>query len=176
MSHAMADLTTLSMSTLSMSSSELRDYATVVAATVALLVFILNVSSQMRGRRIENLARFNEVHERLFSPESYLGRHLASFEQGTPKRDRSDLDMEARFHRMLLEIERLAILANNSAVPRETQVYMFGSYAPRILGLMTEEERNSMFWELAREYLKRVAADSEQYAGLSPDHRAKFWK
>jgi len=35
--------------------------------------------------------------------------------------------MEARFHLMLLDVERLAILANNKAVPRHTQVYMFGA-------------------------------------------------
>ena len=38
-----------------MTSSELRDYATVVAATVALLVFIFNAISAGRNRRIENL-------------------------------------------------------------------------------------------------------------------------
>ena len=42
-----------------MNTSELRDYATVVAATVALLVFIFNTRSQYRSRRIENLTRFN---------------------------------------------------------------------------------------------------------------------
>lgn len=42
--------------------------------------------------------------------------------------------MEKLLHLMLREIERLAVLANNKAVPRSTQVYIFGSYAPADAG------------------------------------------
>jgi hypothetical protein len=159
-----------------MSSEELRNYATVVAATVALLVFILNVWSQMRNRRIENLARFNEVHQRLFANNGYLARNLKAIEDGTMERDIKDPQMEARFHLMLLEIERLAILANNRAVPRSTQIYMLGSYSPTILKLMTDEERSSMYWELARRYLDGIATDAERYKNLTPAERAQFWR
>lgn len=103
-----------------MTSDELRNYATVVAALVALLVFIVNTWSQNRNRRIENLSRFNQVHQRLFSDNSYLARNVAAIESGTMRRDTSDPESEARFHLMLLEIERLAVLANNKAVPRAT--------------------------------------------------------
>lgn len=159
-----------------MSSSELRDYATVVAATVALLVFMVNVVSQLRNRRIENIARFNQVHQRLFVEHGYIALKLAALDATVPQRERSDPQMERKFHLMLLEIERLAILANNRAVPRQTQVYMFGSYAPRILALMTAEERGSMFWELAVGYLERIAADSAQYARLTRTEREAFWR
>jgi hypothetical protein len=159
-----------------MSSSELRDYATVVAASVALLVFIFNVLSQIRNRRIENLARFNQVHQRLFAEGTYLARNLTAIESGTMARDRTNAKMENRFHLMLLEIERLAILANNKAVPRPTQVYLFGSYAGRILALMTAEERQSMFWELAVGYLEGVAADTERYGKLTRGEREHFWR
>jgi hypothetical protein len=91
-------------------------------------------------------------------------------------RDLKNPAMEARFHLMLLEVERLAILANNKAVPRSTQVYMLGSYAPTILKLMTDEERASMFWELARGYLERIAIDSARYAKLTRTERAQFWR
>ena len=114
-----------------MSTSELRDYATVLAATVALLVFIVNALSQSRNRRIENLTRFNQAHQRLFAVDTYLALNLIAIETGAMRRDPADLAMEHRFHLLLLEIERLAILANNKAVPRHTQVYMFGSYAPQ---------------------------------------------
>ena len=77
---------------------------------------------------------------------------------------------------LLLEIERLAILANNRAVPRQTQVYMFGSYAQRILDLMTDKERASMSWELAVGYLDGVAKDTEQYAKLTRSERTRFWR
>ena len=159
-----------------MTSTELRDYATVVAATVALLVFIFNVVSQSRNRRIENLTRFNQAHLRLFAESTYLSLHLPAFEADTVVRDGASVEMERRFHLMLLEIERLAILANNQAVPRHTQVYMFGFYAPKILRLMTEAERQSMFWELAVGYLEGIAADIERYGRLTRSERTAFWR
>jgi hypothetical protein len=159
-----------------MDTSELRDYATVVAATVALLVFIVNALSQNRSRRIENLTRFNQAHQRLFAPDTYLTRNLIAIKTGKMHRDLDDHVMESKFHILLLEIERLAILANNKAVPRQTQVYMFGSYASSILGLMTEEERASMTWELATGYLDGVANDTKKYAKLTRAERAQFWR
>ena len=157
-------------------SDELRNYATVVAALVALLVFVVNTWSQSRNRRIENLSRFNQVHQQLFTDNGYLSLNLAAIENGTMQRDFDDATSEARFHLMLLGIERLAVLANNKAVPRSTQVYMLGSYAPTLLKLMTEEERSSMFWELARLYLEGIAADAERYAKLDPTERQQFWR
>lgn len=159
-----------------MTSSELRDYATVVAASVALLVFIVNVLSQARARRLDDMMRFNLLHQALFAPDGYLGRHLAQIEAGRMVRDRGDVSMEAKFQLMLLDIERMAILANIKAIPRATQVYMLGSYAPHILKLLTEDERRSMFWELAISYLERIARDSEQYAKLPRKERRRFWR
>jgi hypothetical protein len=159
-----------------MSSEELRNYATVVAAVIALMVFVVNVWSQMRNRRIENLARFNQVHQRLFADSGYLASNLKAIEDGTMERDLQDPLMESRFHLMLLEIERLAIMANNKSVPRKTQVYMLGSYAPTIIKLLTDEERSSMYWELACAYLDGIAVDSERYAKLTAKERAQFWR
>lgn len=159
-----------------MSSSELRDYAAVVTATVALLVFVINSFSQVRNRRIENLARFIEVHQRLFEWDSYLTQNILAIEAGTLVRDRQNLEMETRFHLMLLEVEQLAILANNHAVPRHTQVYMFGSYTRQILRVITDEERHSMFWELAIGYLDGLAKDTEAYQRLTPKQRQHFWR
>jgi hypothetical protein len=159
-----------------MALEDLRNYAAVVAAAVALLVFIVNTRSQARNRRIENLARFNAVHQRLFAPGSYLANNLRDIEAGSAIRDPSDSEAEAQFHLMLLEIERLAILANNKAVPRSTQIYMFGSYAPTIRALMTQQESDSMFWELARRYLDDLSSDSVRYAGLTKAERARFWR
>lgn len=154
---------------------DLRNYATIVATFVALLVFIVNVRSQARNRRIENLTRFNEVHQQLFAPNGYLANNLTAIETGTMKRDPDNLHAETQFHLMLLEIERLAILANNKAVPRSTQVYMFGSYAPTIRKLMTDQESESMYWELARKYLDSVAADAARYQKLTETERSQFW-
>lgn len=159
-----------------MSTNELRDYATAMASVIALLVFIVSTFSQSRNRRIENLTRFNQAHQRLFASDTYLTLNLIAIETGTMRRNTEDLVMESKFHLLLLEIERLAILANNRAVPRHTQVYMFGSYASRILGLMTDEERASMFWELAVRYLEGVAKDTDEYAKLTRTERARFWR
>jgi hypothetical protein len=159
-----------------MSSSELRDYATVLAAMVALLVFILNVVSQMRNRRIENITRFNQVHQRLFDDNGYLARNLNAMASETLNRDLGNADMERKFHLMLLEVERLAMLANNRAISRQAQTYMFGFYAPRILSLLTQEERGSMYWELAVGYLERIAADAAYYGKLSRKRREEFWR
>ncbi len=159
-----------------MSSEELRNYATIVAAVVALLVFALNSFSMLRNRRIENLARFNQVHQRLFADGGFIARNLAAIEAGTIVRDPDDGEMNELFHRMLIEIERLAILANNKAVPRPTQVYMFGSYAAKLRDLTTESERESMFWELAVGYLDGLAKDTARFQDLSPVERERFWR
>lgn len=159
-----------------MSSSELRDYATVLTAMVALLVFVLNVVSQMRNRRIENITRFNQVHQRLFDDNGYLARNLTAMASETLHRDHGNADMERKFHLMLLEVERLAMLANNRAIPRQAQAYMFGFYAPRILALLTRDERGSMYWELAVGYLERIAADAAYYGKLSRNRREEFWR
>jgi hypothetical protein len=155
---------------------DLRNIATIFAALVALLVFGFNVWSQARARRIENLARFNQAHARLFSDHGFLARNLMAIEDGTMERAQGDQTADAQFHLMLLEVERLAIMANNKAVPRSTQIYMFGSYAPTIRKLMTHEESESMFWELARNYLDGIARDAERYAKLNRSERARFWR
>ena len=159
-----------------MTSSELRDYATVVAAVVALLVFVINSFSLFRNRRIENLARFFEAHQRLFEPGGYMASNIGAIEAGTLVRDHADAAMEGKFHLMLLELEQLAILANNRAVPRHTQVYMLGSYTRQVLGALTEQERNSMFWELAIGYLEGLAKDTAKYETLTRKYRQAFWK
>jgi hypothetical protein len=155
---------------------DMRNIATIIAALVGLLVFIFNVRSQARNRRIENLARFNHAHQQLFARAGYIAKNLEAIESGTMVRDQDNPADEAKFHLMLLEIERLAILANNKAVPRSTQIYMFGSYAPTIRNLMSEEESESVFWELAREYLDGLRKDAERYAKLRRSERAQFWR
>jgi hypothetical protein len=158
-----------------MSSSDLRDYATVVTATVALLVFALNTWSQIRNRKIENLARFIEAHQRLFNEDGYLAQNIAAIERRALVRDADNAAMERKFHLMLLEIEQLAILANNHAVPRSTQVYMFGMYAQEVLKVITPAEAESMSWELAIGFLDRLAKDTEAYQRLKREQRERFW-
>ena len=109
-----------------LSSDELRNWATVVAASVALLVFLVNSFLLLRNQRLENVFPLYRIASAAFCLGGYIAKNMASIETGSLTRDRSDAQMEAKFHLMLLEVERLAILANNDAVPRPTQVYMFG--------------------------------------------------
>lgn len=159
-----------------MTSDELRNYATVVAAMVALLVFIVNSYLLVRNRRIENVSRFIEAHDRLFDRDGYIFRNIAAFDPGELKRDITDPQMEALFHVMLIEVEHLAILANNNAVTRHTQVYMFGWYAQQIMSVIADKERDAMAWELALEYLDRLARDTAAYQALTPQQRRRFWR
>ncbi|MGP1347182.1 MAG: hypothetical protein ACTS3F_11030 [Phycisphaerales bacterium] len=166
----------MAIETLGMGSDELRNYATVVAALVALLVFVVNSLLLRRNHRIENIARFIEAHDRLFERDGYIVSNIAAIEADTHKRDPDDAVMESRFHVMLIEIEHLAILANNNAVPRHTQVYMFGWHAQQILGLISAREREVMSWELALDYLDRLASDTTAYAALTRAQRERYWR
>ncbi|HAB15307.1 MAG TPA: hypothetical protein PLX89_11725 [Verrucomicrobiota bacterium] len=159
-----------------MNSDELRNWATVVAASVALLVFLVNSFLTLRNQRLENVSRFLEAHQRLFATEGYIAKNMAAIETGSLTRDRTDVQMEAKFHLMLLEVERLAILANNNAVPRPTQIYMFGWYARDILKVITEKERDNVSWELVLGYLDSLAKDYTSYESLSRNQRAHFWR
>lgn len=157
-------------------SDELRNWATVVGASVALLVFLVNSFLTLRNQRLENVSRFLEAHQRLFAPEGYIAKNMAAIETGSLTRDRSDAQMEAKFHLMLLEVERLAILANNNAVPRPTQIYMFGWYARDILKVITQKERDNVSWELVLGYLDSLAKDYTAYESLTRNQRARFWR
>lgn len=159
-----------------LNSDELRNWATVVGATVALLVFLVNSFLTLRNQRLENVSRFLEAHQRLFAAEGFIAQNMAAIEAGSLTRDRGDAQMEAKFHLMLLEVERLAILANNNAVPRPTQVYMFGWYARDILKVITAKERDNMSWELVLSYLDNLAKDYSSYEHLTRNQRARFWR
>lgn len=157
-----------------MTSSELRDYATIIAAITAVLVFAFNSRVQRRNRVIENLARFFEVHRRLLAVDGFLMKHYAAMQAGTFVRDLEDEADERKFHVLLLQTEQLAILANNHAVPESTQVYMFGLYARHVLGVLTERDRENMFWELAINYLQRLAELTAAYERMTPAERVRF--
>lgn len=157
-----------------MTSSDLRDYATVAAAFTAVLVFAFNSRIHRRNQRIENLARFFEVHRRLLAVDGFLMVHFAAMQADTFTRDPADEATARKFHVLLLQIEQLAILANNRAVPESTQVYMFGLYAKYVLNLLDEQDRTNMFWELAISYLRRLSDLTAEYERMTPAARMKF--
>ena len=149
-----------------MTSTELRDYASVAAAAIALAVFVFNSYFALRNRRIENLSRFYDVHRRLFDKDGYVLTHLNQLTQQAIVRPHRDEKEEASFHAMMLEVERLAILAKHKAVPEKTQVYMFGWYAHRLLHAITPAERENKFWELGLAYLNQLSDLAKKYESL----------
>jgi len=157
-----------------MTSDELRNYATILAAIIALVVFIYNALINRRKERVESLARFFEVHERLMAPEGFILKNHRAIETGVFQRDLDDLESDRSFHLCLLHIEQLAFLANNHAVPTSTQVYMFGGHARSLLPLLTKAERTSAFWEVAVRYLERLARLADRYEKVTPDERRRF--
>lgn len=159
-----------------MNTDELRNYATIVTAVVALLVFVGNSLGNRRNQRLENLSRFLEAQDRLFVRGGFLAKNVVSIEAGTYVRDLSDRETETKIHLMLLDIEQLALLANNDAVPRVTQVYMLGAYAKPLLAMLTKSERENIMWELAVGYLERLSLDTDLYVKLSRGEREKYWR
>jgi len=157
-----------------MDTSELRNYATIAAAIIALCVFIFNSRTQLRNQRIENISRFFDVHARLFAEGGFLLSYLPAIEAGTFQRKPGDDVVERRFHLMLLQVEQLAILANNHAVPQSTQVYMLGLYAQPLLDLLNDQERGNAFWELAISYLHKLSLLAKEYENLSPAERRRY--
>lgn len=127
-----------------LNSEELRSWAIVVGALVALLLFVGHLILHARHERLENVSRFIKAHRWLFAPREYVAANMDLIETGLLTRNSNDARMETKFYLMLLEVERLAILANNKAVPRQTQVFVFGWYACIIVSVFTEKERDSV--------------------------------
>ena len=64
----------------------------------------------------------------------------------------------------------------DAAVPRPTQIYMFGWYARDILKVISEKERGNMSWELVLGYLDGLATDYNSYENLTRNQRIRFWR
>jgi hypothetical protein len=70
--------------------------------------------------------------ERPLADSGHLARNLAVIAAGTLQRGTDVAESEDRLRCMLLEVERLAVLANNNAVRRSTQAHSYGSCAPAL--------------------------------------------
>lgn len=154
-------------------STDVRDLIVVMVSVLAGVQYVINSYSLLRNRNLENINRFLTVHQRLFEPDGYIMLNVEKWESGKVERDTSP-EMERKFHAMLLDIERLAILANNRASSEKLQVYMFGWYATRIVNLISEKERNDVFWELALNYLDDLARRSKDFAALNTQGRKQY--
>jgi hypothetical protein len=163
-------------SLLNMNMKDVAHLATIIGVIIALLVYITNSLSQARTRKIENIKRFLDMHDRLFEDDGYIVVNIKEMEDGTYKRDQSNKEMEVKFNRLLGDIERIALLTNNKAISKTIQTYMFGWFAQRIQPQLTSEERNNIFWELAVKYLDEMKQEADDYEKKDGQERRRYWE
>ena len=159
-----------------MTLSDARDIFTIIGVVIAVLVYITNSYFQFRNRRIENIQRFLDAHDRLFDEDDYIMSNIKEMESGTYKRELTNKEMEIKFNRLLANIERVALLTNNKAVSKTIQVYMFGWFAQRIQPQLTNDERNNIYWELAIRYLDEMKTAADDYVKKDSTQRTEYWK
>src|SRR5882724_11363231 len=89
------------------------DIVIIIGTIAAIVVYVINSYFQFRNRKIENIKRFLDAHDTLFTPDGYIMSSIREMENGTYKRDRTNQQMEVKFNRLLGHIERIALLTNN---------------------------------------------------------------
>lgn len=155
--------------------SDWRDFSTIVGVIIALCVYVTNTLSEFKQRKIENLMRFYSVHHKLFE-NPFLEKNIEAMERGTFRRDPANRDMEKHFNRLLGEIEHIAWLQNVKAIPPKINVYMFGWFARQIQPMLTAEERNNPYWELAVCFLDATKKAADDFYKKTQEARARYFK
>lgn len=158
-----------------MTLDDYRNIAVIGGVIMALLVYITNSYYQYKQRVSENALRYIEVHEKLFQNE-FLTSNIRAMDLGTFKRDTTDDKSETNFNRLLGEIEHLALLARHGVVSKSANVYMFGWFASKIQPVLTSEERNNVYWELAVQFLDDLKREADDFYKLSKDERKKYFQ
>src|ERR1035438_6860437 len=149
-----------------------RNIATIAGVLVALVVYVTNSVQYRKQRTIDNSLRFITVHQRLFQ-NPFLDHNWLAIEKGGFKRDRANKQMEAEFAQLLGEIEYLAILQKAGVLSRTMNIYMFGWWAQRLQPLLTPDERNNVYWELAVGYLDEMKSAADDFYKLSKQERTR---
>lgn len=156
-----------------MTISDYRDIATISGVILALVTYWTNLYFQSRSKRIDNLKRFFDAHDKLFHQDGFILANINALDNGTYKRDENDRDMEAKFNRFLGDVEKIAYLTSNGAIPLEVQVYLFGYWAKQIQPHINQCERKAIFWELAVHYLDELKKATDDYEKLPNDSRER---
>lgn len=157
-----------------MNLADWKDVATIVGIVVAVLTYLTNSYFQFRNKRIENLKRYFDAHDKLSEADSFIMAHIKEFEADTYKRDTTNQEAEKKFNRFLGDVEKIAYLTSHGAVPATVQVYMFGWFAQKVHPHLTNGERNNIFWELAIHYIDELKKAADDYSGLQNDRREKY--
>ena len=155
---------------------KVKDIVIIIGTIVAIAVYFINSYFQFRNRTLENIKRFLDAHDTLFTPDGYIMSNIREMENGTYKRDMNNQAMEIKFNRLLGNIERIALLTDNKAISKTIQVYMFGWFAQKIQPELTSEERNNIYWELAIHYLDDMKKEADDYVKHDSLKRTQYWK
>lgn len=157
-----------------------RNYSVIFGVLIAIIVYVTNSYYQYKQRISDNALRYIEVHKNLFNNE-FLLRNIPAMEKAEKERsafvrDLNDAESEKNFNRLLGNIEDLALLSKHGVVSKSANIYMFGWFARHIQSVLTIEERNNVYWELAVKFLDELKQDADDFYNLSKDTRAKYFK
>jgi hypothetical protein len=159
-----------------MTLADWKDLATILGIVVAVLAYVTNSYFQFRNKRIENLKRYFDAHDKLFETDGFIMSNIKEFEAGTYTRDTNNQDMEKKFNRFLGDVEKIAYLTSHNAVPATVQVYMFGWFAQKMHPHLSNGERSNIFWELAIHYIDELKKAADDYTKLPNEKREKYLK
>ena len=153
-----------------------KNVATILGIVIAVLTYLTNSYFQFRNKRIENLKRYLDAHDKLFSEDGFVMANIKEFEANSYKRDMSNKEMEKKFNRFLGDVEEIAYLTSHGAVPTTVQIYMFGWFAQKVHPHLTNGERTNIFWELAVHYIDELKKAADDYSKLPNKKREKYLK
>ena len=160
-----------------MTLDRMKDIATCVGIAFGLATYFTNSYFQFRNKHIENVKRYFDALDKLYTPDGLLMSSLETLETqpGEPIVPQGDESKEKQFIQLLIEIEKIAYLTSYGAVPATLQVYMFGWFAQK-LGPQLSEYRNNKFWELAIHYIDELKKATDDYMLLPREKRDKYLK
>jgi hypothetical protein len=146
---------------------DLKDAATVIAATIALITFIKGVYEYVRQGALRRAEFFLRLNERFSRNEDYqMIRSL--LETNDPAI--SDVPIERRRDYACF-FEEAAVLTNSGLLEKDFSIYFFGAFAVDIwdskyfwFGL----EKNSQHWDVLRNYVDLTKRQSST-------HKRKSW-
>jgi len=154
--------------------SDWKNIAIIMGIFVSVLTYVTSTYFLLRDKKIENLKRYFDAHDKLFENDGFILSNIKELEVDTYKRDLNDKEMEVKFNRFLEDVEKIAYLTSHKAVPVTVQVYMFGWFAQRIQPHLTNGERNNKYWELAIHYIEELKKAADDYSKLDTKKREKY--
>jgi|SRR5580704_4290193 hypothetical protein len=150
-----------------------RNIATIVGTAVALTVYITNSIQQRRQRRVKNALRFIAAHQRLWQTP-FITKNLRAMEAGAFSRTSWSEATEDDFSKFLGDLEELALLLKSGIVSQHLSIYMFGWAAQKIQPILTANERDNVYWELAVQCLDELKDAADDFYKKTKAERQRY--